>query len=204
VAERQNLSLQARTLRQVVDVVGSVEPSSRLLHVSVQDLEAWLDGNGTVPRPAFLRAVEFVVRNLEAIDNVGRARGSGSALRRRVLVVDDNIDSAVTLAAVIRYMGHEVQVAHEGHEAVRAARRSRPDFVFLDIGLPGLDGLQVAASLRQDSTFDGVRIVAITGHAREEQRQQARESGIDYYLLKPADLAFIESLLGSAAKAGPY
>jgi len=87
-------------------------------------------------------------------------------------------------------------------EALRAARSKRPDIVLLDITLPGLDGFHVASVLRTEPGFDGLKIVAITGHAGDSERQRSREVGIDHYMVKPVDFAFIESLLGRATPAG--
>jgi CheY-like chemotaxis protein len=115
---------------------------------------------------------------------------------RKVLLVDDNADAVAVIAAWLRHVGHEVHEARDGFAATELARRVRPDYLFLDLGLPGLDGLAVARQLRQDPHLKGMRIVAMTGSGREDDRQAAREAGIDQYLLKPVDLEFVRSLLG--------
>jgi CheY-like chemotaxis protein len=115
---------------------------------------------------------------------------------RRVLVVDDNVDSANSIAMLLRERGHEVEVAHDGLKALELARRVRPEFVFLDLGLPGLDGFEVARALRREPGLQGARIIAVTGYAQESDRRRALEAGIDQHLVKPADPAFLESLLG--------
>jgi DNA-binding response OmpR family regulator len=115
---------------------------------------------------------------------------------RKVLLVDDNADAVAVVAAWLKRSGHEVHEARDGWTATELARRVRPDVVFLDLGLPGLDGLAVARQLRSDATLSGMRIVAMTGSGREDDRQAAREAGIDQYLLKPIDLDFVRSLLG--------
>lgn len=119
-----------------------------------------------------------------------------AATPRRVLLVDDNPDSTAVIAAWLKRAGHEVHEARDGYAALQTARRVRPDFVFLDLGLPGLDGLAVARQLRADPQLSGMRIVATTGSGREDDRQEAREAGCEHYLLKPVDLDFIRSLLG--------
>jgi CheY-like chemotaxis protein len=116
---------------------------------------------------------------------------------RRVLVVDDNVDTANSIAMLLRAEGHDVHVAHDGLKALEIARSVRPEFVFLDLGLPGLDGFEVARALRREPDLQGVRIIAITGYGQESDRRKAVECGIDQHLLKPADPAFLESLLGS-------
>jgi CheY-like chemotaxis protein len=115
----------------------------------------------------------------------------------RILIVDDNQDHAETTAVLLRLSGHDVHVAHDGHKAIEAARRIRPDIVFLDIGLPGVDGFQVARVLRAEPGLERVRIIALTGLVSENDRQLAREAGIDQHIAKPADPAFLESLLGA-------
>ncbi|HYD58362.1 MAG TPA: response regulator [Burkholderiales bacterium] len=116
---------------------------------------------------------------------------------RRVLVVDDNIDSANSIAMLLSHAGHEVKVAHDGLKALELARSARPEFVFLDLGLPKLDGFEVARALRREPALAGVRIIAVTGYGQESDRAKAIEAGIDQHIVKPADPAFIESLLGA-------
>jgi len=115
---------------------------------------------------------------------------------RRVLVVEDHLDGAMSLVILVRQMGHEVEYALNGDAAVTAARRMRPDTVLLDIGLPGgIDGFEVARQLRAE--FGGaIRIIAITGYGTEADRQKALDAGIDLHLLKPARPELIEGLLG--------
>jgi CheY-like chemotaxis protein len=115
--------------------------------------------------------------------------------RLRILIIDDNVDAARTLGALCEHFGHEVDFAYDGPSGLEAARRLRPDLIFADIVLPGLDGHELARQLRQDPLFRDVVMIAISGFAGEEDRQRSRESGFDDYLVKPADPAFIESLL---------
>jgi CheY-like chemotaxis protein len=111
-------------------------------------------------------------------------------------VVDDNVDQANSIALLLEHAGHEVQVAHDGLKALELARSTRPEFVFLDLGLPKLDGFEVARALRREPGLAGVRIIAVTGYGQESDRAKALEAGIDQHIVKPADPAFIESLLG--------
>ena len=121
------------------------------------------------------------------------------APKRRILVVDDNVDAAVSLSRLLALLGHEVQVARDGTSAIYTARSMRPDVVLLDIGLPGADGFQVAQMLRREAGMGALKIIAVTGGAREDDRQRSQECGIDHYVLKPVDFGFLESLLGNAA-----
>lgn len=112
---------------------------------------------------------------------------------RRILVVDDNHDAAESLQMVLEMQGHEVFVAHDGPAALEAAARHRPDLVLLDIGLPGLDGYEVAARLRQDPATAGARLVALTGYGHEEVRQRALAAGFDAHFAKPVAVAALLS-----------
>jgi len=119
-----------------------------------------------------------------------------ATVSRKVLLVDDNADAIAVIAAFLRRSGHEVHEANDGLTAIDIARRVRPDYVFLDLGLPGLDGLGVARTLRSDPQLRGMRIVAVTGSGREDDRQASLDAGCDQHLLKPLDLDFVRSLLG--------
>jgi CheY-like chemotaxis protein len=119
-----------------------------------------------------------------------------ATVSRKVLLVDDNPDAVAVIAAFLKRSGHEVHEARDGYAAIELARRVQPDFVFLDLGLPGLDGLGVARQLRADPQLRRMRIVAVTGSGREDDRQAALDAGCDQHLLKPLDLDFVRSLLG--------
>ena len=122
--------------------------------------------------------------------------------KRRILVVDDNLDAALSLSRLIALLGHDVNVARDGNSALFIARSMRPDFVLLDIGLPGSDGFQVAAALKREPGLAALKIIAVTGRGEEEDRERSQQAGIDYYLLKPIDVPFLESLLGKAIPSG--
>jgi signal transduction histidine kinase len=112
----------------------------------------------------------------------------------RILVVDDNVDGAQSLALLLGLVGHEVRVVHDGPEALKAAAEHRPDVVLLDIRLPGgMDGFEVARRLRAQPGRQGAALVALTGHGGEEQR--AREAGFSAYFVKPVDLPALCDLL---------
>lgn len=114
---------------------------------------------------------------------------------RRVLVVDDNRDLAESVATLLALSGHEVHRAYDGPSAVETALRVLPQVVFLDVGLPGLDGFEVAKRLRELAALRGLRIVAVTGRAASADRERARECGVDRYFVKPVAPRFLESLL---------
>ena len=101
-----------------------------------------------------------------------------SGLKRRILVVDDNADSATTLALLLRRMGHEIQTAHDGLEAVQAAAAFRPQVILLDIGLPKMNGYEAAKRMREQPCQEKVAIIALTGWGQERDKQRAYDAGI--------------------------
>jgi CheY-like chemotaxis protein len=116
----------------------------------------------------------------------------------RVLVVDDNHDGADSLLLILQAYGHEARAAYDGESALRLARSFRPDVVLLDIGMPGLDGYEVARRLRRDEGLHDALLVALSGWGEEEARRLSAEAGFDVYLLKPADLGQLQRLLAEA------
>lgn len=115
---------------------------------------------------------------------------------RRILIVDDNEDGAEMLATMLELGGHEIRTAHDGEAALAAARTFRPDLVFLDIGMPGLDGYDVARLLRADAELGHAQLVAVTGWGGAEAKERARQAGFDLHLTKPVDPARIDEILG--------
>jgi PAS domain S-box-containing protein len=122
---------------------------------------------------------------------------SANGSRRRVLVVDDNVDSAESLAVLLRLYGHYVRLAHDGEAALEEARSFRPDVMFLDIDLPKMDGYEVARRLRLEPAMGGLTLVAMTGYGQEEERRRTREAGFDSHLVKPVDFDMLQELLSS-------
>jgi CheY-like chemotaxis protein len=105
----------------------------------------------------------------------------------RVVVVDDNVDSAEAMSLLVRHYGHDVQVAHDGERALQVAEEHRPHVVLLDISLPRVDGYEVARRLRTQPWAAATSIVALSGWAPDPDRQRSVEAGFDRYLVKPAD-----------------
>jgi PAS domain S-box-containing protein len=122
---------------------------------------------------------------------------------RRVLVVDDNVDAAESLAVLLRMAGHEVYTAHGGLAALEAAQVHRPEVVLLDLGMPGMDGLEVARRLRQDLGLKDTLLLALTGYGHEEDRRHSQEAGFDAHLVKPVDLDTLHTLLAQAPALAP-
>lgn len=167
----------------------------RLAELHGGSVEAYSAGPG--------QGSEFIVRlpalRAPAETNDGQSLPRPSAVGGRsfrVLVIDDNVDAAESLALVLRSAGHEVAVTHNGPSALATAPDFRPEVVFLDIGLPGgMDGYEVARHLRRQSGTRPILLVAVTGYGQEEDRQHAREAGFDRHVVKPADPGEIQRLL---------
>jgi CheY-like chemotaxis protein len=117
--------------------------------------------------------------------------------RKRILVVDDNRDAADSLGMMLELLGAQVRVAHNGDEALEVFSRYDPAVVLLDIGMPGMDGYEVARLLRHRFPEHDATIVALTGWGQDSDRQRAREAGFDHHLIKPAEMTTLQALLGS-------
>jgi CheY-like chemotaxis protein len=114
---------------------------------------------------------------------------------RRILVVDDIADSAASLAELLALWGHEVRAVHNGAAAIETVRAWRAEIVLLDIGMPGMDGYEVARRLRAEHGRNGLTLVALTGFGQETDREAAREAGFDHHLVKPVALDVLRGLL---------
>lgn len=115
--------------------------------------------------------------------------------KHRILVVDDNVDAAQSMSMLLEMSGHEVTCAYDGAGALKTAFDFRPDVVVLDIGLPGMDGFEVARQMRADPRTAGCTLIALTGYGRSEDRERSAMSGFDHHLVKPVDPNALEALL---------
>lgn len=170
----------------------------RLVELHGGAIEARSDGPG--------KGSEFIVR-VQLVPAPGfsppePAEDPSNPQGMRVLVVDDNIDACTMLANLMRMRGYGVQTAYTGPAALAAASSWRPDVVLLDIGLPGIDGFEVARRLRADAATHDTKLVAVTGYGTQKDLQLGEEAGFDAHLLKPVDLADIEKLLDAWKVAG--
>jgi CheY-like chemotaxis protein len=118
-----------------------------------------------------------------------------SSTRRRVLVVDDNIDAATMLATLLEMSGHDVQTAFGGAAALELLRDFQPDVAFLDIGMPGMNGFELARRIRAEPRLAGMTLVAVTGWGQDEDRRQSLSAGLDHHLTKPVDAAEVLALV---------
>jgi PAS domain S-box-containing protein len=135
----------------------------------------------------------------DAAPGAERPRRS-SAARRRIVVVDDNRDAADSMAALLELRGHDVHVAYDGPRGLALALAQRPHFAFVDIGLPGIDGHEVARRLRHENGAETV-LVALTGYGRDEDRVVSKDAGFDHHLVKPVPSEALERLLDGEARA---
>jgi CheY-like chemotaxis protein len=124
------------------------------------------------------------------------------APRRRILVVDDNQDSADTLAKLLHIMGNEVSTAYDGLGAVEAATAFRPNLVLLDIGLPKLNGYDAARRIQDQRGGDEIVLVALTGWGQEHDRRRSKEAGFDQHMTKPVEYETLKKLLNALPSAG--
>ena len=162
-------------------------------------------GSVEVRSPGIGQGAEFVVR-LPVSPNAKAGDVTGSTVQRRaagqlkILVVDDNVDLVQMLAMVLESAGHDVRKALDGRSAIAVAASYRPDVVLLDLGMPVMDGLEVAREFRRNPEMANVRLVALTGWGQVQDRRKTEEAGFDYHLTKPTDAEQLEGLLARFAR----
>jgi CheY-like chemotaxis protein len=168
----------------------------RLVELHGGSVQAFSEGRG--------QGSEFVVRlpiAPQPLAPVGEGSGNGAAKKptpsRRILVVDDNQDSADSLAMLLHMLGHEVRTAYDGLAGLQAAQQFSPDIVLLDIGLPRLSGLEAAQRMRQDLGLCDALLIAMTGYGQMEDKRRSQEAGFNAHLVKPVDLPELQSLVES-------
>jgi two-component system CheB/CheR fusion protein len=135
--------------------------------------------------------VDLPVATLPEASDAGSARPTataiGAALKRRILVVDDNVDAAETVGMILKSAGWEVRCVYDGHSVLAAALEYVPDVIVLDIGLPGMTGYEVARQLRRRPEFERLPLVAVTGYGQDNDRKNAFDAGFNHHLTKPVD-----------------
>ena len=141
---------------------------------------------------------EFIVHLpllAEAALPIEASRGMQPLPSRRILIVDDSRDGGESLAMLLRVLGAEVSLAHSGHTALECINRLRPDVVLLDIGIPGMDGYEVARRIRADPNNRHISLIALTGWGQDEDRQRSSAAGFNHHLVKPADIDQLRQIL---------
>lgn len=129
-------------------------------------------------------------------------REAGQSCSYRILVVDDNVDSAESTALLLQLDGHEVRMAHDGSSTLEICRAFQPQVILLDIGLPGMDGFTTAQRLREDLQMHETVLIALTGYGQPEDRERSRKAGFDHHLVKPINPKALQALIVSLGSAG--
>jgi PAS domain S-box-containing protein len=173
----------------------------RLVNLHGGTVTAVSEGEGTGSE--FTIRLPIAARSQERASRSAPAPAGETNQHCRVLVVDDNQDSADSLAMLLRLMGHEVRTAHDGLEAVAAAAAFQPNVAILDIGLPKLNGYEVAKRVRALPRGRDVVLVALTGWGQDEHRRQSQEAGFDHHLTKPVEIEVLQRLLAETQSCLP-
>ncbi len=171
----------------------------------VRSLVGLHDGTVSAKSAGLGRGTEFTVHlpaiepptapAVEAISPASELAIPATDQRASVLIVDDNEDAAETLADVLEAWGYTVRVAHDGPTAIRIVTEFTPDIAILDIGLPGMDGYELARLIRQNPVLAGTHLVALTGYGQESDRTRSRAAGFDAHLVKPLDITVLQTLM---------
>jgi CheY-like chemotaxis protein len=133
--------------------------------------------------------------DVAALKGEGRFASRKTLAPKRVLIVEDNLDSVHSLVLLLQDMGHHVDYAINGYAALALAKRMRPQVVLLDLGLPGLDGFDVCKHIKADPGTRDARVVALTGYRQEDLQAKSKAAGCDLHLVKPIDPKVLEQLL---------
>ena len=172
--------------------------AKNLVHLHGGDIHAFSEGLG--------KGSEFVVNiplttmtRAEARDSAALEDNPPAAAvtARRILVVDDNVDAAESLAMLLNVFGHKVEIAYEGVSALKVARSFKPDLVFLDIGLPGMNGYEVARCFRKEAGMSSVKLIALSGYGTESDKMRAKEAGFDRHVVKPIDPRTVPAIIAA-------
>ena len=186
-----NNQLNARALRRAAELKGGDEQLAAFLGVSHETLLLWLKGKASMPGQYFDKVLDVLLDgDVASLTGAGRLPLKDGS---RVLVVDDDPGGAYGLARVLRQIGHSVETVTDGPSAIEAARRMRPDVIFVDLRMPGMDGVEVARALKAEGL--GVHIVAASAYPSELQQPRTAAAGFSAHLVKPVEAASIEKLL---------
>jgi two-component system CheB/CheR fusion protein len=129
------------------------------------------------------------------LNAAGSSPQQSAVTKSRILIVDDNRDAADSMRMLLELLGNEVYVAYDGEQAVSATAEHRPNVVFLDIGLPLMNGYDVARSIRKEPWGGAIKLIALTGWGQQDDRQRAREAGFDRHFVKPLDYELLTTVL---------
>jgi CheY-like chemotaxis protein/anti-sigma regulatory factor (Ser/Thr protein kinase) len=213
VTVRDNgIGIPADSLRSIFDMFSqvdrSIERSTGGLGIGLALVKGLVEMHGgtvTAESPGVGQGSKFTVRLpvlAERVESTREAPAEEGARpagpRRRILVVDDNRDSAASMAMMLQLTGNEVRTAHDGVEAVEVAEAFRPQAILMDVGMPRLNGYEATRRIREQSWGRSVFIIALTGWGQEGDKLQSKEAGCNGHLVKPVSLADLERLLSGA------
>ncbi|HKV34799.1 MAG TPA: ATP-binding protein [Pyrinomonadaceae bacterium] len=167
----------------------------RLIEMHGGSIEARSEGQGKGSE--FIVCLPALKQPANSVSEIEPVVDDRPQTRRRILVVDDNVDSAESMAMMLELSGHDVATAHDGLAAVELAKAFRPHVALLDIGMPKLDGYEAARSIRQQSWGQKMKLVALTGWGQQEDKRRSREAGFDAHLVKPIDFSALEELVAT-------
>jgi CheY-like chemotaxis protein len=188
---RNDLHLKA--LERASAVKGGIGKLAAYLAVSESTLVLWMKGKATLPAAMFEKVLDILLDgDMAALTGSVRTEVKSPV---RVLVVDDDPSGAYGLAHSLKELGHPVEVAHDGPSAIETARQLRPDVIFLDLRMPGMDGVEIARVLKSEGL--GTHIIAATAYPSELQQQRTAAAGFDAHIVKPVEPASLEKLLTS-------
>lgn len=196
MSAKEVIGRQVAHLARLVDDLLEITRISRgkiQLRRTRLDLAELARRTGEDHRVLFVRVPRMAPSDSDASASVHHHAGPMGRLR--VLVVEDNVDAAESLAEVVKMLGHDVTVAYDGPTAIEKATSAAPDLVFCDIGLPGMTGYDVARALGANPRFSTIRLVAVTGYAQPEDVQRAVEAGFVEHIAKPPDPTTLQRVL---------
>jgi CheY-like chemotaxis protein len=184
--------LHLKILRRVAELSGGSEKLAARLQVSHPTVQLWMQGKATIPPETAEKLVDLLLA-ADVAALVSAARKDPEAGLPRVLVVDDDPTNAYGLARILRMLGYAVDTASDGQEAIESARRNHPQVVFVDLRMPGMDGIQIADALRAEGLAP--HVIAATAYHSELERKRTVDAGFSARLLKPIDRETLETLL---------
>jgi CheY-like chemotaxis protein len=184
--------LHHKILSRVVDMSGGTENLAKSLGVSHSTLLLWTQGKATIPQEVVAKLVDTLLA-ADVASLVDAARQTQAKPLPRILVVDDDPSGAYGLARVVKQLGYPVETAGDGPSALELARKFKPEVVFVDLRMPGMDGVEVAALLKSEGL--AVHIIAATAYRSELERARTTTAGFAGHLLKPVDKRALEDLL---------
>lgn len=177
-----------KALHRAAQIKGGITGLASHLAVSEQSLLLWMDAKATLPSAVFLKVVDLLLA--AEMSGVTAAKAAAPA---RILVVDDDLGGAYSLARIIKQLGHAVETATSGTAALEMARRLRPDVIFLDLRMPDMDGVTVAEKLRAEGL--DAQLIAATAYGSDEDRRLTASAGFKAHLVKPIEARSLKELL---------